>query len=158
MILINPWARKLRNGEENPKNYPYWKELIGKLEDNDIIQIGVEGEKPLVDDFRKNLSFKELCKLVNEAEICIGVDSFLQHLCWYLKKPCIVLWGQSDPAIFGHSENINILKDKKYLREKQFDLWEFTEYNQTRFNADAFVSPIEVINIWQIKKLRNLQN
>lgn len=154
MIVIQPFAKKLRDGKENPKNYPYWEEFLKLIKlhipQEQIVQIGVEGEKQLVKDFRKNLSFKELCRLVRRATICISIDSFLQHLCWYLKKPCIVLWGQSDPKIFGHKENINLLKDRKYLREKQFDIWEYTDYNQTRYNADAFVSPEEVI--WQLKQ------
>ena len=43
--------------------------------------------------------------------------------------------NESDPVIFGHPENVNLLKDRKYLREKQFWLWE-----QCEFNADAFVT------------------
>ena len=56
MILIHPYAKPLKNGKENPKNYPYWEELISLIYEP-IIQIGVEGEKHLVPDFRKNLSW-----------------------------------------------------------------------------------------------------
>ena len=138
MILISPWAQKLRNGQNNPKNYPWWKELVSLI-DEPIIQIGVHGEQQLVDDFRTNLSLQELKTLVFDCRTWISVDSFFQHFAWDLGKQGIVLWGQSDPNIFGHSENINLLKDRSYLREKQFWWWEQCEYN-----SDAFVLPEEV--------------
>lgn len=138
MILIQCFSRKLE-GKENPKNYPYWKELIALI-DEPIVQIGTDDSEKLVEDFRKNLPFSEIEKLVGECRIWIAIDSFLQHLGWYLGKPGIVLWGQSDPKIFGHKENINLLKDKKYLRTDQFLWWRYADYNK-----EAFVEPAEVI-------------
>lgn len=140
MILIAPWARKMTNNELHPKDYPYWKEVIAGLNEQ-FIQVGVEGEVQLVEDFRKNLSLTELKNLVYECDTWISVDSFLQHFAWDLGKYGVVLWGQSDPLIFGHPENINLLKDRKYLREKQFWWW-----SQCTFNADAFVEPQIVID------------
>lgn len=142
MILISPFARKLRNGQPNPKNYCYWKELILLIESTgeEIIQVGVDDEEQLVEDFRKNLSLKELEKLVTECRTWISVDSFFQHFAWDLNKYGIVLWGQSDPIIFGHPENTNLLKHRKYLRPNQFLMWEQCEYK-----TDCFVDPKEVI-------------
>lgn len=139
MILIAPYAQKLRDGKNNPKNYPWWPELISLIKEP-IIQVGVDGEKQLVDDFRKNLSLKELEVLLSDCRTWISVDSFFQHFAWDLGKKGIVLWGQSDPNIFGHPENINLLKDRKYLREKQFWWWEQCDYK-----ADAFMDPEEVV-------------
>ena len=59
MIIIAPYAKALTNGKQNPKNYPYWEELIALIQINigfEVVQVGIEGEKQLVDDFRKNLS------------------------------------------------------------------------------------------------------
>lgn len=139
MIIISPYSKELRNGKNNPKNYPYWEELISLINEP-IVQVGVEGEKQLVEDFRKNLPLEELRKLIVECRTWISVDSFFQHLAWDCNKSGIVLWGQSDPIIFGHSENINLLKDRSYLREKQFWWWEQCEYRE-----DAFVKPAEVL-------------
>jgi ADP-heptose:LPS heptosyltransferase len=139
MIIISPYARKLRDGRENPKNYPYWKQLIGMI-DEPIVQIGLDDEEQLVEDFRKNLSLEELKSLVLECRTWISVDSFFQHFAWDIGKPGIVLFGQSDPLIFGHPENTNLLKDRTCLREKQFWWWEQTEYK-----SDVFVEPTEVI-------------
>jgi ADP-heptose:LPS heptosyltransferase len=139
MIIIHPFAKPLQNGKQNPKNYPYWKELI-ELIDEPIIQVGVEGEEQLVPEFCKNLPVPRLKELIAECRIWIGVDSFFQHLAWSEEKKGIVLWSVSDPIIFGHKENINLLKDRKYLAEKQFLWWDFFEYNK-----EAFVKPKEVI-------------
>jgi ADP-heptose:LPS heptosyltransferase len=139
MILIAPFAKPLQNGKLNPKNYPYWKELI-VLINEPIVQIGVDGEEQLVPDFRKNLSLTELKHLLAECRTWIGVDSFFQHLGWAEGKQGIVLWSVSDPLIFGHRENINLLKDRVYLAQNQFLWWDFTEHKN-----DAFVSHQEVI-------------
>jgi ADP-heptose:LPS heptosyltransferase len=139
MIIISPWAKKLRNGKNNPKNYPWWTDLV-KLIDEPIVQVGTHDEEQLVDDFRKDLSLPELKTLILECRTWISVDSFFQHYAWDIGKYGIVLWGQSDPIIFGHSENINLLKGRKYLRDKQFWWWEQCDYN-----ADAFVKPEEII-------------
>lgn len=140
MIIISPYARKMRNNQLHPKNYPYWDEVIAKI-DEDIVQVGIEGEEELVHDFRKNLALYELSTLVTQCKTWISVDSFFQHFCWDLNKPGIVIFGQSDPEIFGHPENVNLLKDRKYLREKQFWLWEQCEYNK-----ECFVEPKIVLN------------
>ena len=139
MIVIHPFAKKLVNGKENPKNYPYWKELIALI-DEPIVQVGIENEEQLVPDFRKNLSLLELRHLLDECRTWIAVDSFFQHLAWTAGKQGIVLWSVSDPNIYGHEANTNLLKDRVYLAENQFLWWDFTEYNR-----DAFVKPEEVI-------------
>ena len=139
MILISPYAKQMRNGEKHPKNYPYWDKLIPMIKEP-IIQVGIEGESPMVEDFRQNLSLLELENLVNECKTWISVDSFFQHFCWDLGKPGIVLFGQSDPNIFGHPENVNLLKDRKFLRKNQFWLWE-----QCEANDETFVEPEEVL-------------
>lgn len=139
MIVISPYSKKLLNGKENPKNYPYWRELIAMIDDH-IVQVGVEGEEQLVPDFRKNLSISELRQLLRECKTFISCDSFVQHLGWDVGKKGIVLWSVSDPNIYGHPENINLLKDRKYLAENQFLWWEFVNHN-----PESFVSPEEVI-------------
>lgn len=142
-IILFPYAKAMRNGQKHPKNYPYWTELIEllKRDGHELIQLGVNGETQLVDDFRKNLKFNEICDIVKNCDTFISVDSFGQHLAWSLGKRGIVLFGQSDPNIFGHDIHINLLKDRKYLREKQFWLWE-----QCEANDEAFVSPEIVFN------------
>jgi len=141
VIIIAPYAQKLRTNKENPKNYPYWELLVQELQKTmHVVQVGVEGEKQLVPDFRKNLPIPALRELLWQCKTWIGVDSFFQHLAWDEGVSGIVLWGPSDPLIFGHPENINLLKDRSYLTENQFLWWESTEHKN-----DRFVKPIEVL-------------
>ena len=132
MIIISPYSKALLSKKQNPKNYPYWKELIAMI-DEPIIQVGIEGEEQLVPDFRKNLPIIELRKLIQECRTWISCDSFFQHLAWDEGVPGIVLWGVSDPLIYGHPENINLLADRKHLAENQFLWWEFVEHQNERF-------------------------
>ena len=139
MIIISPYSKALKNKKPNAKNYPYWKELIELIKEP-IVQVGIECEEQLVDDFRKNLTLDELGKLVDQCKTWISCDSFMQHFCWDRKKYGIVLWSVSDPLIFGHPENINLLKDRNNLVENQFLWWEDTEHD-----ANKFVDPEIVI-------------
>lgn len=162
-VVISPFAQTLRNGKENPKNFPYWEELIHKLIDRgiDVIQIGSSKDAPIKYkevpphdhmgsfSFKQNLKLKEIASLLKECDTWISVDSFLQHLnyCW-VRKRGIVIFSQSDPRIFGYPTNNNLLKDKSYLRDKQFWLWEQCEYNK-----DAFVTA-DVVYKAVLKELR----
>ena len=139
MIVISPFSKALLSCRENPKNYPYWEELI-TLIDEPIVQIGIEGERQLVPDFRTSLPLADLKSLLKECRTWISCDSFLQHLGWLVGKAGIVLWSVSDPLIFGHPENTNLLKDRSYLAPNQFLWWDAYE-----FNADAFVKPEEIV-------------
>lgn len=143
MILYAPYARKLPhlNGE-NPKDYPWPRDLANLLKQKYlVIQVGGEEDEKLVNDFRNNLSFDKLCELIKVCDTAICVDSYLQHAMWFLGKKAIVLWGISDPNIFGHAIHRNLLKSRDNLRQNQFDL-----YYSNQFNPEAFVKPEEVLN------------
>jgi hypothetical protein len=51
-----------------------------------------------------------------------------------------MLWSVSDPNIFGHPENINLLKDRANLATNQFLWWEFCEHDPNKFVAPEVVS------------------
>ena len=65
MIIISPYSKALRNDKPNPKNYPYWDEVLKGIKEP-VVQIGITGEKQLCEDFRQNLSFDELRALLKE--------------------------------------------------------------------------------------------
>ena len=138
-VLISPWARQLRNGKENPKNYPYWLDLVNLLQKNNIFttQIGTNGEKLIGADavLFKDFCLEELEQQILSNDLWISVDSFFQHFA-SLYKSGIVIWSQSSYNIFGYKKNINLLKSETYLRDNQFGIWEECEYK-----ADAFVEP-----------------
>lgn len=144
-ILIAPWARQMRvEGKLHPKDYPWWDELVELLRaDYQIMQVGTAKERRVsgVDSMLIDPPLDHLLYHVQQCETWISVDSFLQHFCWYHGKPGIVLFGQSDPNIFGHPENTNLLRNRSFLREKQFWLWE-----QAEMVEEAFVTPHEVLD------------
>lgn len=148
-IVISPFSnlKAMSDGRPHPKNMPisYWKEIISSLKlHHEIIQIGVTGEERLTDDCRFDLKIPRLVELIKEMDLFISVDNFFPHMVHHYheryKKRGIVIFSQSDPAIYSYIENANLLKDKKYLRKNQFWLWGQAEYNE-----DAFVHPEEVM-------------
>jgi hypothetical protein len=106
-----------------------------------VKQIGTKGEALIDgvmskegDEFIIGTSFSELEYIVRGAQKWLSVDNFFHHFCNSINVPGIVIFGQSDPKIFGHLQNINLLKDRKYLRPDQFGIWE-----SATFNPEAFV-------------------
>jgi ADP-heptose:LPS heptosyltransferase len=119
--------------------------LVGLLnQECEITQIGMPGEKQLdgVSSMLVGRPLDELKSLIGSSNLWISVDNFLPHLANLIKKPGVVIFGPSDPLIFGHKQNINILKDRTLLREKQFDIWESCDVND-----DRFYSPAEIMKI-----------
>lgn len=154
-IVISPYSQKLRGKTEiNPKNYPvrYFKELITLLKQTNIpqiVQIGITGEEPLVEDFRPSLPFSKLKELIiNEMDLFFSVDNFFPHICHHYGKHGVVLWGLGNPEIFGYSENLNLYRDKKYFRPDQFGIWESILRNEEAFvKPDKVIEAIQTINL-----------
>lgn len=133
-IIISKNVKALRNGERNPKDYPYWDELISLLDGNDITIID------------KEIPLKELSEMIRGCDFFISTDSFFQHYAWDLGKSGAVIFSVTDPSIFGHELHINILKDRKYLRKNQFLFME-----QEPYNIEAFEKPEKVYKIVSLK-------
>lgn len=149
-IVIAPYAKRLRNGKENPKNYPHWRELVHLMsKTHDIIQIGIDGEDriPGVAETKFGIKLKEIEELIQYCDTWVSVDSFLQHMvnCTPLKKPGVVLWARSDWRIFGYPQNLNIIKDEKYLLQFPFSIWEDVPYD-----PDAYMPACEIYEIMRL--------
>ncbi len=128
-------------GKPSPKDYPHAKELAELLEtDHEVIQLGGQDDVQVAKDVRRNLPHEQVGELIKWSDTGVCVDSYLQHAFWERRKKAIVLFGISDPIIFGHPENVNLLRDRKYLRPRQYDLYYVNEYCN-----EAFVTPQEVV-------------
>jgi hypothetical protein len=144
-ILIAPYSNRLPNGI-NPKSYPHWDTLVRLLvrDGYQVTQIGVAGEDKIegVSQFIPNASFAQIKELVLEHDTWLSVDSWLPHFVHAEKlgKRGIVLFGPSDPRIFGYPENVNLLRGRDYLRPHQFQTW-----NEWDHNPQAFVFAENVI-------------
>ena len=143
-VLLSLASRKLRDKEgRNPKDYPYAKKLIELLHMKNVETVQVrtnESEVLPAKEILSNLSLDELSKVILTCDSFIAVDNFIQHYATYLGKRGVVIFGQSDPLIYGYPQNINLLKDRKYLRPDQFGIWESVE-----FREEVFIPPENVV-------------
>lgn len=144
VIIISPWSRRLPEGGESPKNYPHWATVARSLaaSGREILQISVSGEAdvPGCHARRDDLPLRAIEALVRASETWISVDNFLHHLAWAAGKRGVAIFGPSDPEIFGHPKNVNLLKDRRFLRQRQFGLW-----SQEAPLPEAFVGPEQVV-------------
>jgi ADP-heptose:LPS heptosyltransferase len=95
-----------------------------------------------------NQSEEQILEVCAASNHIVAVDSFLPHLLAPSKRQIIVLWSKSDPNLFGYPWNINLLKDRKYLRPDQMGIWDTCDYDN-----DAFIDPevlIKILNTPQI--------
>lgn len=144
-ILIAPYPAKLFNNNTNPKSYPYWTKLVELLnkEGYEVIQIGVSGEVEIagVNQFITNFPFSKIRDLAETCATWISCDSWFQHFAhFHHLKRGVVLFGPSDPRIFGYRDNVNLLRGRDFLRPNQFASW--MEWN---YDPNAFVYAENVI-------------
>lgn len=141
-ILISPFSQKLPNGKRNAKNFPHWVTVIEELKMKyHVIQVGVSGEEELpATELMFNKSFHYLSQMVKNCHVWLSVDNFFHHFCTLHKKPGIVIFGKSDPEIFGHPSNLNMLKSRDCLRHDQFNIWHNEPYDD-----NVWVTPEEVV-------------
>jgi len=124
-ILIIPC-----NETHEAKRYPYWEELEDNLSGHAVLKI------------ENKHTEKELLEKIDWCDVWISIDSFFQHfVSFHNLKPGIVLWGKSDPKIFGYESNKNLYKPDK-LRSNQF-LW----WREEKNDPDDFVSFCDIINV-----------
>lgn len=143
MILIFPWSRMLPDGKPNPKNYPYWSPVVSFMKNlGECIQVSGSKEPGIGCASRINdAKLSRIGTLLAECHTWISVDSFVPHMAWTLKQPGVVIFGPSDPKIFGHPGNINLLKSPTFLRR-----WQFRHWNQIQPDPEAFVQPEDVLS------------
>jgi hypothetical protein len=148
-ILISPYSKKVVTLNNNAKNYQYFSELIELLNKNNFytIQVGIKDE-PLIgcEEIKFDKSLDELSILIMDCHTWISVDNFFHHLAWKLNKRGNVIFGPSDPLVYGHPENNNILKDRKYLHPNQFAIWENIVFNEHAFeNAEIIFRKLQFL-------------
>lgn len=151
VVLISPFAQVLPDGSPNPKSPPvqFWHELVVMLKAEGIytVHVGVPGERLIgADEIAFNLSKDAIENVVSNASTFVCADTMLQHVGAHVGKTGVVIFSQSDPLIFGHSSNVNILKSREYLRANQYQLW-----TQTPYIYDSFPSVNQVFT--EIMKL-----
>jgi ADP-heptose:LPS heptosyltransferase len=144
VILLSPWSRKTTDGKPSPKNYPFWPDVVSRLKSlgHEVVQVSPDDEPSVVGAKRvAKVPLKKLEEFIRACDTWCSVDNFWHHLAWSIGEPGVVIFGTSDPLIFGHPENMNLLKSRKFLRERQFGLW-----SQDKSTPEMFVGPELVAN------------
>lgn len=146
MILISAWSAPV-SGKPSPKSYPQWVRVVEVLKKRGltVVQVARRGEPDICASERlDDRPLRELRELLGLCRTWASVDNFFHHLAWSVGKRGVAIFGQSDPLIFGHPENLNLLLDRKHLRAEQWWLWSQTEYRPEVFvKPEAVVSAIE---------------
>lgn len=150
-IIFAPYPKPRTDGKMNAKSYPYWQEVVDELSvDFKLIQIVHGNEHPFVASSKNcpnevehlmHVKFKEIEHLVEMSDTFLCVDNYLQHVGHYVGNTGVVLFGPSDPKLFGYSDNVNLFASEKYFRPHQFQTW-----NEWEYRKDAFVGPDVVIS------------
>jgi ADP-heptose:LPS heptosyltransferase len=86
-----------------------------------------------------------LTELVDACDLFVAIDSFLPHLAHLRKKRGVVLWGPSDPKIYGYPEHVHLHAVPSRFRPDQFGRWEGHPADPVAFADPVKVS--QVINI-----------
>jgi ADP-heptose:LPS heptosyltransferase len=121
VILIHPCAGKVnydpkRKLTENKDWFKdYWKKLVEKLnKEFDIVQLGGPMEEEIegvTTYLMGHTNIRQTMALVKNALTFIGIDSFVGHVGPAVDKTGVVLFGRSNPYIFGHDSNVNVWVD-----------------------------------------------
>ncbi len=138
-VVVAPYAAKLPTGLRNAKNWPWFKELFTLMPEDEFIQLGVPGEDRIegTAQFIQGFPLDKLEQVLRDSDIWLSVDSWLPHFCATMRlQSGVVIWGQSNPRIWGYKHNVNLLKSLEYLRPYQYAPWFDVPYNE-----DVFVKP-----------------
>ncbi len=90
-----------------------WEEIVQRFPNLTFIQLGTKNEEKIKGaiDLLGKTSIREAMALVKYAELFVGVNSFLAHATNAFGTRGVVIWGDTTPKVFGHSNNINIYKN-----------------------------------------------
>ncbi|MCU0467374.1 MAG: hypothetical protein MUF58_02145 [Arcicella sp.] len=108
-IAINPTSRTTKNQEWDLVE---WEKLVHDMPDVTFIQLGLADEPYIKGtvDFRGKTSLRMSVAMLKYMKGFVGVETFLGHAAVAVGVPAVVLFGPSNPAIWGYSSNTNIYK------------------------------------------------
>lgn len=106
-VAINPSALSSANKEWSLAN---WEAVIRQTPDVTFIQIGLQSEPLLAGavDVRGRYSLRELMAVMKYVRGYVGLDSFWGHVAAAWQVPAVILFGPSNPAVWGHLRHTNL--------------------------------------------------
>jgi ADP-heptose:LPS heptosyltransferase len=108
-IAINPTSRTTKNQEWSLEQ---WERLVKKMPDVTFIQLGLKDETYIQGaiDYRGKTSLRMSIAMLKYMKGFVGVETFLGHAAVAVDVPSVILFGPSNPAIWGYDSNHNIYK------------------------------------------------
>jgi ADP-heptose:LPS heptosyltransferase len=108
-----PVAIHVTSRGSSNKNWPisHWAELVRRNPQYTFLQLGVHTEElvPGVVDLRLNLpQLRAQFAVLKYARAFVGVDSSFSNATNAFGTPGVVLYGPSNPLVWGHSNNHNL--------------------------------------------------
>lgn len=153
-IIVAPYSRSRKDGKRNPKNYPWWQLLLEELaSDRHELTVITYGEEEHINVAAKTYTPGRLYSvesLLESHDMFMSVDNYMQHMAHFLGVRGVVMYGPSDPRIFGYKENLNLYEDEKFFRPHQFQTWD-----ECDFSEDAFMRPEKALPL--IREFINAQ-
>jgi len=110
----NPVILHIKSRTTDNQEWPLcnWVELVRSMPEYSFIQLGWKDEDKVEQavDLRGQTSFRESFALIKCAKGFVGINSALSHVTNAFDIPGVVLFGPSQPLIWGHPNNINLYK------------------------------------------------
>jgi len=109
-----PWVTicPSSNGPRKEMAASQWEELVAIMAAHRVaaIQLGNKRDRYIrgAYNFLGLTTPAEALALLAKMKAVITVDSFLMHGAFMQKTPAIVLWGPTNPAVFGYDAHINL--------------------------------------------------
>lgn len=75
--------------------------ISGSGHDSDIVVACINAMRHEAVTFAGDLNLLQFAALMNKADLVIGNDSGPMHLASYLDRPCVVIFGPTDPQKYG---------------------------------------------------------
>jgi ADP-heptose:LPS heptosyltransferase len=89
-----------------------WVSLVSEIQKKgiEVYQVGGQGDKgvPGCNRYFLGQDYRFSVALLEQSKGLISVDNFMQHAAFAIGKPAVILFGATDPSIFGHETNVNI--------------------------------------------------
>jgi len=93
-----------------------WEKLVKEIKNLDlkVYQVGGSNDEKIKSCDRQflGIDYRLSIALLEKCECFVSVDTFLQHAGHAIGKKGVVLFGPTDPIIFGHETNLNICYNK----------------------------------------------
>lgn len=87
-----------------------WEQVVASFPDIKFIQIGVNTDIKIAgcDHSFMNISLMDSIRLISNAKLHLGGDSFSNHVTYMSNTPAIILWGSTQYTASGYEQNVNL--------------------------------------------------